>query len=50
MNGGKNTHDNRRASPRGQRWYGGCPFCPYHDRENRGRRARDDKGKNHRRK
>ncbi len=25
---------------------GKCPFCPPHDRENRGRRVRSDKHKN----
>lgn len=26
-----------------------CLYCPPHDRENRGRRPKDDRGKNHRR-
>lgn len=28
---------------------GMCGFCPYHDRENRGRRPKPDRGKNKRR-
>lgn len=28
---------------------GKCDRCPWHDKENRGRRARDDRGKNPRR-
>ncbi len=28
---------------------GGCYYCPPHDVENRGRRPREDRGKNHRR-
>lgn len=45
----KNTADNREANGRYKKGNLKCTICPPHDKENRSRRPKSDKGKNKRR-